>query len=72
MHAPWLGMRRIAFIPVLDSSIDTNPPGDFREQVKRRVWFDPDPSTVWTVPCSARSGAVGPATLGASRCNTVT
>ena len=45
MHAPWLGMRRIAFIPVLDSNIDTSPPGDFREQVEGRVWFDPDPST---------------------------
>ena len=45
MHAPWLGSRKVAFVPVLDANIDTNPPVDFRDQVFQRVFFDPDPAT---------------------------
>lgn len=45
MHAPWLGSRKVAFVPVLDVNIDTNPPADFRDQVFQRVFFDPHPTT---------------------------
>lgn len=45
MHAPWLGARKVAFVPVLDANIDTNPPADFRDRVFQRVFFDPHPTT---------------------------
>jgi hypothetical protein len=45
MHAPWLGSRNVAFVPVLDANVDTNPPADFRDQVFQRVFFDPHPTT---------------------------
>lgn len=45
MHAPWLGTRRIAFIPAINRNIDVNPPADFEQQVERRVFYDPDPAT---------------------------
>ena len=44
MHAPWLGTRRIAFVPVLDASVDHNPPPDFLDRVAARV-YDVDPVT---------------------------
>jgi hypothetical protein len=43
MHAPWLGTRRVAFIPVINRQIDNTPPADFVTQVERRVFYDPDP-----------------------------
>jgi hypothetical protein len=45
MHAPWLGSRKVAFVPVLDAKVDTNPPADFRDRVFQRVFFDPHPTT---------------------------
>ncbi len=45
MHGPWLGTRRIAFIPTLDRNVDANPPADFVQEVERRVFYDPDPAT---------------------------
>lgn len=45
MHAPWLGSRNVAFVPVLDATIDASPPVDFREVVLARVFYDPDPGT---------------------------
>lgn len=45
MHAPWLGTARVAVVPVLDADIDVNPPDDFREQVERRIFYDPHPTT---------------------------
>jgi hypothetical protein len=45
MHAPWLGTRRVAFIPVINRQVDQTPPLDFAAQVERRVFYDPDPQT---------------------------
>jgi hypothetical protein len=45
MHAPWLGTRRVAFIPAINKQVDTTPPADFVTQVERRVFYDPDPQT---------------------------
>jgi hypothetical protein len=45
MHAPWVGARKVAFVPVIDANVDTSPPDDFRERVLQRVFFDPHPTT---------------------------
>ncbi|MCX4625176.1 hypothetical protein [Streptomyces sp. NBC_01443] len=45
MHAPWRGTRRLAVIPTLDRTFDTNPPADFGDQVAARLWYDPHPVT---------------------------
>lgn len=45
MHAPWLGTRRVAFVPVVFPPIDSNPPADFSDRVFRRVFYDPDAVT---------------------------
>ena len=45
MHAPWLGSRNVAFVPVIDANVDVTPPADFRDRVFQRVVFDPHPTT---------------------------
>lgn len=45
MHAPWRGPKKVAFVPVLNVNVDTNPPADFRDRVFQRVFFDPHPTT---------------------------
>jgi hypothetical protein len=42
MLKPWLSGRQIAFVPVSNSQVDTVLPDDFRDQVARRAFFDPD------------------------------
>ena len=44
MHRPWLGARRVAFVPVI-RPVDTTVPNDLVAQVERRVFYDPDPAT---------------------------
>jgi hypothetical protein len=45
MIRPWIGSRRIAFIPVWNRRIDAPPPEDWIEQVRARVFYDPDDIT---------------------------
>ena len=50
---PWLGVKRIAFIPVDRGRWNESPqgqpgfpvPADWREQIERRIYFDRDPIT---------------------------
>jgi hypothetical protein len=50
---PWLGMKRIAFIPVDRLRFNESPqgvpgfpvPADWREQIERRIYYDRDPLT---------------------------
>jgi hypothetical protein len=44
MHRPWLGARRVAFVPVI-RPVDATVPPDLVAQVERRVFYDPDPAT---------------------------
>lgn len=44
MHRPWLGARRVAFVPVI-RPVDVAVPNDIVAQVERRVFYDPDPAT---------------------------
>ena len=44
MHRPWLGPRRVAFVPVI-RPVDAAVPDDLVAQVERRVFYDPDPAT---------------------------
>lgn len=41
MVVPWMGERRVAFIPVSNSQVDSVLPSNFREQVYRRAFLDP-------------------------------
>jgi hypothetical protein len=45
MIRPWYGGRRIAFVPVSNSQVDTTLPSGFQDQVWRRAFYDPDPTT---------------------------
>ena len=42
---PWIGVRRIAIIPVFDRQVDVEPPADWENQIRARVFYDPDPAT---------------------------
>ena len=42
---PWTGSHRIAIVPVFDRQVDREPPADWENQVRRRVFYDPDPAT---------------------------
>ncbi len=44
MPEPWIGTKRVAFIPVSNRQVDTTVPNDFRDQVYRRAFLDPDPA----------------------------
>jgi hypothetical protein len=46
MHTPWIGGRRFAFIPAIvnDPQFDPAPP-DWADQVRQRLFYDPDPSS---------------------------
>lgn len=46
MHAPWLGSRRMVIIPTVVNDPSFNPPPtDFAEVVRRRIFYDPDPTS---------------------------
>jgi len=45
MISTWIGPKRIAFIPVWNREVDVEPSNDWVEQVRARVFYDPDPST---------------------------
>ena len=40
---PWVGARRVAVVPVLDMNVDREPPPDWEYQVRKRVFYDPQP-----------------------------
>lgn len=40
----WIGQKRIAFIPVWNRKVDIPPPEDWIDQVRERVFYDPDPN----------------------------
>lgn len=42
---PWTGVRRVAIVPVFDRQVDAEPPADWENQVRARVFYDPDPAT---------------------------
>ena len=52
----WLGRKKLAFIPLSRTNIDTVPP-DWSDQIMRRLLFDPatDPTTGAPIPGSDRS-----------------
>jgi hypothetical protein len=41
----WNGVKRIAFVPVWNNKVDTQPPGNWSDTVRSRVFYDPDPNT---------------------------
>lgn len=45
MHAPWLGSRKVAFVPVINRQVDAGVPPGFSDSVMRRVLGDVDPVT---------------------------
>lgn len=45
MIRTWQGPRRIAFIPVWNRQVDSEPSTDFPDQVRARTFYDPDPNT---------------------------
>ena len=45
MVRTWTGSKRIAFIPVWNRQVDIEPPDDWIEQIRARVFYDPAPST---------------------------
>ena len=47
MAQPWIGRARFLFIPLVVEGVAgwDPPPADYREFVRRRVYFDPDPAT---------------------------
>ena len=42
---PWVGVRRLAIVPVFNRQVDTAPQPDWQYQVRSRVFYDPDPVT---------------------------
>lgn len=44
MVEPWIGEKRVAFIPVSNREVDTTLPNDFRELVYKRAFLDPSPT----------------------------
>ncbi len=43
---PWLGTRRVAFVPVDRGLYNESPvPADWKGDIERRVYYDPDPAT---------------------------
>lgn len=42
---PWTGVRRVAIVPVFNRQVDVEPPADWENQVRARVFYDPDPAT---------------------------
>ncbi len=42
---PWTGTRRVAVVPVFDKTMDRQPPPDWENQVRSRLFYDPDPLT---------------------------
>lgn len=42
---PWIGSHRIAIVPVFNRQVDREPPADWENQVRSRVFYDSDPAT---------------------------
>ncbi len=42
---PWVGVRRVAIVPVFNRHIDPPWPTDWEYQVRSRMFYDPDPMT---------------------------
>lgn len=42
---PWVGVRRVAVVPVFDRLVDQEPPADWEYQIRSRLYYDPDPVT---------------------------
>jgi hypothetical protein len=42
---PWVGVRRVAVVPVINVQVDAEPPADWEYQVRSRVFYDPQPGT---------------------------
>ena len=40
---PWVGVKRIAVVPVLNRQVDQEPPDDWEYQVQARLFYDPQP-----------------------------
>ena len=59
MAQPWIGRARFLFIPLIVEGVAgwDAPPADFRELVRRRVYFDPDPGLIFTLPVEPGDGS---------------
>ena len=46
----WVGVKKLAVVPTFNTQFDPAPPADWSDQVRRRVFYDPDPGTFarWT------------------------
>ena len=42
---PWVGVRRVAIVPVIDLQVDQEPPPDWEYQVRKRAFYDPQAGT---------------------------
>lgn len=42
---PWDGLRTIAIVPVFNRLVDSPPPADWEQQIRERMFSDPDPIT---------------------------
>jgi hypothetical protein len=42
---PWVGIGRIAIVPVSNRQVDAAPPPDWEYQVRSRMFYDQDPAT---------------------------
>lgn len=49
MSIPWLGPKRVAVIPVINSQVDSQPQADWMDLINSRVFFSPDPQTGFDV-----------------------
>jgi Tachylectin len=41
----WVGVKRLAVVPTINTQFDPPPPPDWSDRVRRRVFDDPDPDT---------------------------
>jgi hypothetical protein len=41
----WVGVKKLAVVPTFNTQFDMDPPADWSDQVRRRVFYDPDPGT---------------------------
>jgi len=42
---PWTGTHRFAIVPVFNRQVDGAPPADWEYQIRKRMFYDPDPKT---------------------------
>lgn len=45
MKRPWLGVRNVVFVPVINTSVDPGPPDGFADRIFARLFFDFDSGT---------------------------